>query len=479
MIRTMFFFGQFRWSFWRYVQRPLDDKDIFKAMLKKARSDEQILVHREGSWIYYAYILRLSHSQNFGIGIRSDMLFTNFPALFSFFDKVIDRLSEEELIIKRNEGGGIRARLESFDRKRTEIDILLRELGEHYPSDTISLETLSIGVGAEETVKCELWKKKSRWLVEQMKVGYHNAYIVRNFQKIHSSLYYSLRKMISFAFLIVGLSFLLWLCLTVRNIHNEIVMVGKIEKEVNGFIFINKGKLKDIPSEFYTKRDTVIGYFYISKYELTRKEFYRVMGYLPEGQDCKGKEGEKPVIAMPNEFIEYCNKRSKLEGYSGFYYDSISKNIEFNKQGNGYRLPTRFEWAYAALEGGSFRNTDDLSEVAWMGSNCSELKRVGQKNPNSLGLYDMFGNAAELTQPERGESLRASGGDYTLKDKEEFQPFSRTDLMYYDEKRKRPASEPTYLEENDQLVKPYPKLEFRMHPSGARIVYIPKHELFN
>jgi tetratricopeptide (TPR) repeat protein len=73
--------------------------------------------------------------------------------------------------------------------------------------------------------------------------------------------------------------------------------------------------------------------------------------------------------------------------------------------GTRYRLPTEAEWEYACRAGTttrfSFSDSElPLGDYAWFDGNTDEVRQdyahlVGQKKPNSWGLYDMHGNVFE------------------------------------------------------------------------------------
>ena len=136
--------------------------------------------------------------------------------------------------------------------------------------------------------------------------------------------------------------------------------------------------------------------FYISKYPITQKEWFLVMGYDPSEYDVQDED--LPVF---NVFYEECLRFiAKLNRITGLRFD----------------LPTSAQWDYAA-HGGRTNNFhledktyEEISNYAWI--DVETPFPVGLKDSNTLGIYDMFGNVGELCKRIDGEDI-VKGGKIT------------------------------------------------------------------
>ena len=128
--------------------------------------------------------------------------------------------------------------------------------------------------------------------------------------------------------------------------------------------------------------------FYMQTTTVTQSQWTSVMGTEPWLGEDRFKQGtDYPATYVSHDdAVEYCHKLSELESAT-------------------YRLPTEAEWEYAcrarSLAAYSFGDTaDQLEQYAWFAENAHKIgekyaHRVGQKLPNSFGLYDMHGNVFE------------------------------------------------------------------------------------
>jgi formylglycine-generating enzyme required for sulfatase activity len=148
------------------------------------------------------------------------------------------------------------------------------------------------------------------------------------------------------------------------------------------------------------KHDAVPGFqvkinapFYIGKYEITQAQWKKIMGNNPayyQQSKVDDKSDLHPVENITYRMaLRFVHKLNRLEKGKALY-----------------RLPTEFEWEYAARAG----KQDDIS---WSEIQASAViarqstSRVGQKRPNAWGIYDMLGNVWEWTQDYYNEKIFA------------------------------------------------------------------------
>ncbi|MCM1228080.1 MAG: SUMF1/EgtB/PvdO family nonheme iron enzyme [Clostridium sp.] len=160
------------------------------------------------------------------------------------------------------------------------------------------------------------------------------------------------------------------------------------------------------------QHNVTVGNFYMSKTEISQKEYQEVMGSNPS----ENVGDDLPVTNITwYDAIQYCNKLSQKEGYTPCYTVS-GTTVTWNKNANGYRLPTEAEWEYAARANTAtpfnfvdyVHNSDANCYNAygynndasgnWVNGSDAYLRKtvsVNQYPANDYGLYNMHGNAAE------------------------------------------------------------------------------------
>lgn len=106
-------------------------------------------------------------------------------------------------------------------------------------------------------------------------------------------------------------------------------------------------------------------------------------------------------------------------GHTGFPVISVARTAAeafcewlSHRTGKKYRLPTEVEWAYVArlAAGGRLPSSHELDSLAWHAGNAGDRTHaVATKGRDALGLYDLFGNAAEWVMNSTGRPVVRGG----------------------------------------------------------------------
>jgi formylglycine-generating enzyme required for sulfatase activity len=211
--------------------------------------------------------------------------------------------------------------------------------------------------------------------------------------------------------------------------------------------------------------------FYILATEVSYDLWYEVRtwalgkGYIFINEGREGHDGldgaaptasrwEPAMSLSMRDAIVWCNAWSEKTGKNPAYYEDeactviLRESQDFPPKGgegkaetahikpgaDGYRLPSREEWTFAARGGVPCDDPDDTDdpwnypyagsntpgEVAWYAANAGgRTHNVAEKQPNSLGIYDMSGNVRELNSynprspsDTYGDTYQPYGGCY-------------------------------------------------------------------
>jgi len=130
--------------------------------------------------------------------------------------------------------------------------------------------------------------------------------------------------------------------------------------------------------------------YYIGKFEITQAQWEKVMGQNPSF--FKGDKVSDDASKHPVDNITWQDTQKFIQ------------KLNTLDKGHRYRLPSEFEWEYAARAGvkGDIPWPEARAMAVLGGTTTSA---IGQKQPNAWGLYDMLGNVWEWVQDYYNEKI--------------------------------------------------------------------------
>ncbi len=204
--------------------------------------------------------------------------------------------------------------------------------------------------------------------------------------------------------------------------------------EFEGMVLVEGGRFqmgctdeqKDCSDDEKPVHEVRIPDFYLGQFEVTVQEYLdfarqtnsRFPEWLEEGSSYHIRTGtddyykklgdalthlKAPITGVSwYDAVAFCNWKSQQDDLTP-YYKINGRQVTFQTNANGYRLPSEAEWEFAARGGNQsqeypYAGSHQPDLVAWNKDNSNlKMHPVGQLAPNELNLYDMSGNVWEWT----------------------------------------------------------------------------------
>jgi len=184
----------------------------------------------------------------------------------------------------------------------------------------------------------------------------------------------------------------------------NIIDISAIESQM---VEIPSGKIELRDDRTKQKWTVEIKSFLLSKFPTTQELYFAITNEYPS--TIIGNRHPVESITWKDAII-FCNNLSAKTGLNSCYLiQEENETITFDINSNGFRLPTEAEWEYACKAGTTGIRYGELNKIAWYKENSEKTTHiVGQKEPNSWGLYDMLGNVWEWCSDIYDETVYGS-----------------------------------------------------------------------
>lgn len=194
--------------------------------------------------------------------------------------------------------------------------------------------------------------------------------------------------------------------MTIKEYLNEnMIVVPKGTEIIRNFYdehkWLSSNYQMSIPGKKSNLKEVVqqveISRFQLLKYPVTLELYNLVINQKPLHPQTR-----IPVVNVSwIEAIDFCNTLSSNLGLMPYYI--IDKKIElihFDKEANGFRLPTEAEWQYACHANSDKYQYGNIDDIAWYKDNSNNtIHCIGEKNLTIGGFTTcsaMFGNGVGI-----------------------------------------------------------------------------------